>query len=495
MKTKETVNKIIAKFSLALAVAALCAQGLLPVAQAGGTPPPSGNFHRASYEQAIRAAFGYNKVMGYSTALIKDGKIVAEVAGGSARNAADGYAAMTVNTPANIGSTIKFTGGVTLLHLFESKSKWINPSGRSVDDWLDLEIYFYFPKVWQDGMHPSIKKITFRHLLQHRSGFPDNVAGDDLGNDGKKRMFDYLAKGVSDENFGKWNYANANVSLITYLIPMIADPTLRNTVNLEAAKNKWTAEGLPIHKRIADAWEQYMHSQIYSKITPAIKPSCNPTVEFVNQKRIWAPDYKSATDAGKGATRDSRVNSGYCQAQGGWYISSRELATFVNNFDSTNTLVSVQTREMMFGNPSKKEMLVWSFTISDPVITENYGDKYKALPYMGGDHGGAHASILLLPNGYYAIGIINSDDMGSSGVTKGLLEAFKAGFLSSSKDNRCLELKTEIEEVQSNIADWKADLSEASPSQKAALGANIKAAQTKLASLKAEALKLGCTGA
>lgn len=440
----------------------------------------------------MRAAFN-TRVMGYTTALVKDGKVIAEVAGGAARNAADGYASMTVNTPANIGSTIKFTGGTALLHLFESKSKWINPNGRSVNEWLDQQVYIYFPQVWQDGMHPSFKKITFRKLLQHRSGLRNMGNAEDYTGDGEKSMYDYLVKGIKDEDFDVRKYANPNISLITYLIPMIADPTLRNTVNLEVAKKKLKADDPYIRKRIADAWEQYMHEQIYGKLTPAIKPSCNPTVEFVNQKRIWAPDYKSATDNGKGSTRDSRAANGHCQAQGGWYISSRELAHFVNNFDATATLVSEQTRTAMYNDAKQNDRLVWSFTISDPVITENFGN--KALPYMGGDHGGAHATILMLPNGYYAIGIVNSDDMGSFEVSKGLLEAFKAGFLTSSKDNRCLELKAEIEEVQSNIADWKADLPDASPTQKAALGNNIKAAQAKLTQLKAEAQKLGCTGA
>ncbi|MEP7343352.1 MAG: hypothetical protein ABI977_36850 [Acidobacteriota bacterium] len=76
-------------------------------------------------------------------------------------------------------------------------------------------------------------------------------------------MFDYLAAGVTNENFNQRLYANANFSLVTYLIPMIANPELRDAVNQEAAQKKWKAEEAPIHKRIADEWKKYIpnHSQ------------------------------------------------------------------------------------------------------------------------------------------------------------------------------------------------------------------------------------------
>ena len=406
----------------ALAVLALCAQSLMPAARAQqlGTNPPF-SFDKAAYEKRMRQAFD-GKVMGYATVLIKNGQVVSEVAGGLARNAVDGNVKMTTSIPANIGSTFKFFSGVALLQLFEAKVK--GSRGRPMDYWLSQPIYTYFPKVWQDGMDPSIKQITFRHLLQHRSGFRALTA-DDLGDDGKKSTFDYLATGVKPANFGARAYANANFTMLTFLIPMVAYPEFLTTVNKEAADKKWKADEAPIHKRIADAWEAYIKGQIFAKNIPKLTPSCNPTVEFVNQKKTWAPDYKSATDTGKGATRDSRVNNGYCHGAGGWYITARDLAAFVANFNATDTLVSSKTRDMMFDDDAADERLVWSFTTPDAAISQKFN--LKMLPYMGGDQGGAHASILMLPNGYYAIGIINSNDMNSQGVSVGMLRAFKTG--------------------------------------------------------------------
>lgn len=493
------MKNMIVRFSLALVALTLCTQSLLPVTQAQqikGVPPF--NFDKAAYEKRLRQAFD-NQVMGYATVLIKHGQVVSEVSGGLARNSADGNVKMTTTIPALIGSTIKFTGGVTLLHLFESKNKAINPKGLSMDQWLDTQIYTYFPTVWQNGMDASIKKITFRHLLQHKSGFR-NLPQEDFGDDGVKRMFDYLVKGVTEETFEKRVYANANVSLITYLIPVIANSALLGKVNQAVADKKLKADSLELHKLIADEWEEYMHNNIYSQITPAVAPSCNPTVEFANKKKAWAYDYTSVNDTDKGATRDSRKTQGYCQAQGGWYITARELAAFVANFEATNTLVSTQTRDLMFDDDKAGEMLVWSFTISDTVIQQKFN--LSRLPYMGGDQGGAHATILKLPNSYYAVGIINSSDFGSSGVTRRLLRAFKTG-IGVPEDAKCPQLAKDIKaaeaapptaemvSLQSEIKSLQNDLKEAGPSEKPFIAKQIKAAQAKLDKLKAaQAAKL-----
>jgi CubicO group peptidase (beta-lactamase class C family) len=406
-------------------VLALCAQTLGSSAWAQQIETnPQFTFDKAAYEKDMRQAFE-SKVMGYATVLIKNGQVVSEVAGGLARNAVDGNVKMTTSIPIHVGSTIKFVSGVALLQLFEAKTD--GPRGRSMDYWLSQPIYPYFPKIWQSGMDPSIKQITFRHLLQHRSGFR-GLTDDELGDDGKKSTFDYLATGVRPANFDARKYANANFTMLTFLIPMVADSKLLAMVNKEAADKKWKADEAPIHKRIADAWEAYIKGQIFAKNIPKLTPSCNPTVEFVNQKKTWAPDYKSATDTGKGATRDSRVNNGYCHAAGGWYITARDLAAFAANVSATNTLVSSKTRDMMFDDDAANERLVWSFTLSDAAISKKFN--LEMLPYMGGDYeggngGGSHASILMLPDGYYAIGIINSNDMGSGGVSAGMLRAFK----------------------------------------------------------------------
>ncbi|MES2317295.1 MAG: serine hydrolase domain-containing protein [Pseudomonadota bacterium] len=454
---------------------------------------PALAFDKAAYEARVKKAFE-NDVIGYESVLIKNGQVVAQNAGGMARNAADGNVKMSTSMPANIGSTIKFTGGVTLLALFESKDKTINPKGLTVDQWLDSPIYPFLPAVWQKGTHDSIKRMSFRQLLQHKSGFR-KLSAEDKGPDGDKRMFDYLAKGVLAADVGVRDYENANFSLVTYLIPMIAKPALIAQVDADATKNKWSAEGAEVHQRIADEWEKLMHAQIYGKITPVIHPSCNPTVEYVKAGKSWAPDYASKSDLKAGATRDSRATNGYCQAQGGWYITARELAAFVANFAATDTLVSGITRDKMYDDDKANDRLVWSFTIGDKAIDNKF--HYSQLAYMGGDHGGAHATILMLPNGYYAVGIINSDDINSYGVTARLLRGFKTG-LGMPEDPGCPKLGTDIAAAEKNILAKEAALAamRAPGGNKDAIPiteAFLAAAKKTLKDLEAKAEKAVCS--
>ncbi|NRR32837.1 serine hydrolase [Oxalobacteraceae bacterium] len=441
----------------------------------------------------MRKAFD-GDVMGYEAVLIKDGQVVAQAANGMARNVADGNVKMNTSMPANIGSTIKFTGGITLLNLFESKNTTINPHGWSVDQWLDQPIYHYFPAIWQSNMDASIKQIKFRHLLQHRSGFR-GLTANDKGDDGLKRMYDYLEKGIDQANFDVRSYQNANFSLITYLTPVIADPGLLTKVNQEAFAGNWKPEGAEIHKRIADAWEKHIHGHIYSQITPPIRPSCNPTVEYPKMGRSWAPDYKSAGDDDKGTTRDSRASNGYCQAQGGWYITARELAAFVANYHASNTLVSGATRDKLFDDDQSNERMVWSFTIGDTAINEKF--HYKSLPYMGGDHGGAHATILALPGGYFAVGIINSDDFSSYGVTARLLRGFKTA-IGIAEDPSCPGLGTAIIGAVNEVALRSSQLQAAQDANAGAAAIraaynNLTLAQAKLATLRAKAETAVCS--
>lgn len=410
-------------FVLPLATAAACAAA--PAHALDIIAQPAITFNKAAYEARLHKAFD-GTVMGYQALLVKNGQLVSSVSGGLARNRADGYMSMAMHVPANVGSTIKFTSGVSVLQLFESKDPAINPKGLTVDQWLDSSIYPFLPDVWKQASHASIKSMTFRQLLQHKSGFRALGAGD-LGADAVKRMSDYLIKGVAAGNVGKRDYENANISVLTYLIPMIATPSLRATINQEALINKWTAEGQEIHLRVALAWEKHIQAKVYSQLTPFIKPSCNPTADYVAINRKWALEYVDKGDAGKGVTRDSRVNNkGYCQGQGGWYISGYELAAFVANFDNAvKPLVSGTTRSKMFNDDKADDRMVWSFTLPDNQLATKYG--IGNVPYMGGDHGNSHATIVKLPGGYYGIGIINSGDYGSGATTTGILRAFKTG--------------------------------------------------------------------
>lgn len=430
---------------------------------------PLFTFNKAAYELRLRQAFD-GQAMGWAVVLLNQGQPASQLADGLARNAADTQADMTVTMPANVGSSIKFTAGVTLLRLFESADKTINPNGWTVEQWLARPVWTYFPKVWQDGMHDSIKAITFGDLLRHESGFR-NLEKENFGDDGVKRMYDYLVLGVKAEDRNdKSVYANANISLVTYLIPMIANPALRAQVDADVKKNAWTPEGLPLHRRIADVWETYMHQQVYAKLLTPIKPSCNPTEEYPARHMNWAPYYQSVHDHAEGTTGDSRDNNGYCQGQGGWYITARELAMYVAHFN-TGHLVSPATRQLMLGASNGNDRLVWSFMHYDTQLKDRFGTGW--MRYMGGDDGGARATIVMLPGGYTGVALVNSPPLDSNAITRRVVRAFKTS-IGIPEDPACPGLPHAIQSAKAKVAVAQAELKQAQAELQEAVNEGIK---------------------
>ncbi len=392
-------------------------------AQPGGLSNKVVKFDKAKFINSVKSSFD-GKVKGYQVVLLNGGSVAAEYADGDARNKADGQADMTFNTPANIGSTAKFFAGIALLKLFTTPQG--NPNGVSLDKQLDSKIYYYLPNVWKNDIHPSWKDVTFRELLQHKSGVRSFTKAevDALTAKGlKKNAYQYLLKELKPANRGVRKYENFNFTVLTYLIPMFADQLMLQNINKEIYEKKVSPNDVYIQTRLGDAYEKYLRGELFTKITPNINPSCDAPNEYPKQNKIFAPAYKSVSDLTKGFAYSERVTNGACHAQGGWYISARELAAFVANFTASETLIPNAVETKMFDDDNANEMLVWSFTTSNKWATDNFG--MDAIPYMGGDHDPAHATIVKLPNGYHAVGIVNSDEMGSGTITNNIVSAFQ----------------------------------------------------------------------
>lgn len=381
-------------------------------------------FDRGRFETEIRRNF-VNKTMGYQVILIKDGVFVAEVAGGLARNPIDGGDEMTLDTPANIGSTVKFFAGTALLQKLQQKAA----ENGTMNMWLARKVFQYFPKVWQEGMHESIKQITLRDLLQHKGGFIHNDSG-------MKVFFDYLAKGVSSDQtqsfaYGKRRYANANITAIGYVLAAIDNPQFLQTIDQIIASKNLQADDPLIQTMLGNAFEAYMKNRIFSKVQPAIAPTCDAPAVYAQKNIVFAHIYALPTTSSTGIFSSSKTNGGACHAAGGWYISGRELATYVANFSATDTIVNAATRDLMFDDDAPENQMVWSHNTSSQLLLKNF--QWNSTPFMGGDWGG-HATIVQLPNGYYAVGITNSgilNDQGAVGnsflLTRNIIQAFNYG--------------------------------------------------------------------
>lgn len=398
-------------------------------AQAGGMKlgEKSIQFDKTKFVNAIYKKFD-GKAMGYQIILLKKGQVVEEVSDGWARNVADGNVHMNADIPANIGSTAKFLAGTSLLHKLQKPNSY----GGAIGTRLNEPAYKYFPKIWQDNMDDSIKQIRLKDLLQHKSGFiqsdPDPTV---------KVYFDYLRKGVSSDQsqpfaYGKRRYANANMTTVGYILVAVDNPGFLASLDKIIADKKLKPEDPFIQKFLGDNYENYMKTQVFNKIKPAILPSCDAPKDYPKKNIFYAKMYDLPSTTTKGGEYSAKVSDGACHAAGGWYLTARELAAYVANFAATDTIVSASTREMMFDDDAPQDQLLWSFDIPDAALLKNFG--WKTSPYMGGDHGGAHATIVKLPNDYYAVGIVNSNvlnDKGQAGgsyvLTQKIIEAFDAG--------------------------------------------------------------------
>lgn len=379
---------------------------------------------KVKFVQNVKSLFDGN-VKGYEAVLLKNGQIVAEAAGGDARSKIDGQAGMTINTPSNIGSTAKFFAGVALLKIFSSPKGPLNPAGTSLDTWLDGRIYYYLPDIWKNDLTAGWKDVTFRELLQHKSGvraFTQAELDAYKAKGIKLSPYLYFTKALKPENRKVREYQNFNFTILTFLIPMLVEPTLLQTVNKEIYEKKLKANDLYITQRLGNEFEKFMRGEVFGKITPTINPSCDAPNEYPKQNRIFALAYKYASDQTKGIAYSERVTNGSCFAQGGWFVSGHELAAFVANFAATETLLSDEVKAQMFDKDKWDDRMVWSTYYSNPWITKNLG--MSKLPGMDGLQDGSRSVLIKLPDNYYALAIINSADLQPNEMAKILLASF-----------------------------------------------------------------------
>lgn len=413
---------------------------------------PTLKFDKANFEATLRKEFtdqdgkvtgkkGQIMAKGFAVVLIKNGQIVHEFADGLAvdKPGTANDVNMTTSTPTNVGSSFKTISAISLLNYLEKNQN----AGISVDQSLDKPFWLYLPQIWQDEIKSSkklevqnIKKVTIRQLLQHKSGFcSDGEETKDAMNEvicknppTIKKVHAYLQTGIESKNMGKRNYENVNITLLTYILPNLVDPSFANTVNAQVKSNKIAANDYNFFgKRYGDYFEQYLQSKIFNKITPTIKPSCDPEVDYGKINRKFALGYSSLTDE-KGTFWSEKKENGGCHAQGGYYLSTREFAAFMANYSATETLISQSLRQSLYNTATpatRDNRIVWSGEINSPFITKHF--KVPAIPYHGGTQIGYKTAVVQFPDNYIAVAVVNSEPMSSRGLAVRLKNAWGAG--------------------------------------------------------------------
>jgi CubicO group peptidase (beta-lactamase class C family) len=359
-------------------------------------------------------------VKGYAFAVAdRDGKVQAKAAGGWAQDPSDGNVRMTTDTATAIGSVTKVLSGAALLHLFE-RHKLAN---TTVDAQLDMSMLSKLPEKWRfQWRGRNLERITYRHLLQHKSGFRDASC------DGKAlTQLEQFAAGVKIEDVGTLRcYNNFNYYLMRYLVAAIAYPG-----DTAAIDKKHDALSLEEHLEkvnveYSQLYERFMRDEFLPRSLDKLLTTCRPQKDL--GARGAAKGYSSKDDK-KGVFTNTleweKSAESYCPSQGSWYLSAESLALFGRNLLYTDRWVSPATRRLMFDPARSNDEFPWAGTVRNNQFGQEMGQ--SVWPSHGGSQNGYKAALVQLPYGYVGAALINSADRESDQIAKTLMDAFYAG--------------------------------------------------------------------
>lgn len=170
-------------------------------------PPSSGLFYRLNVEKLGTDLHALLSpcVVGYSLELRQYGRTLLSRPWGKSRTPGDGDVPWATGVPMHVASVSKLITAMALTKLLRDRG--LSP---------DSGIARWLPASWQRG--PGVDRITFRHLLTHRSGLG---LGPDAGEGNYEFMKDRIAIGTS--NLGTPDYKNVNFTLCRILIANILD--------------------------------------------------------------------------------------------------------------------------------------------------------------------------------------------------------------------------------------------------------------------------------
>ena len=386
-----------------------------PAADASVAASPRRTLDRDRFSESVNAAM-QSKVMGYSFVLIGRGQLVAEGAGGLARNDADGRMAMTTRTPQNLGSLFKFVTGTTLLHMMDAKTPGSAAGSNSLDQLLGAEIAFLFPQIWQSAIgNQGIRKIEFRQLMQHRSGLRDCGS-----------VMSCLQNGFQQANFDKRDYQNINFTLMGYLLPLFEQPSIINPLNGMLAAMKSGDKDKRLRDDLGGRMDMVIRNRTFAKAPGNITASCDAANVY---KTTGAYGYRSRTDASNGIIT-SRIAAGeHCVGAGGYWMSVRDFAAYVATVMSSDRLLSPQAKRLMYSEQIEPDdRLIWTSASENQWIADNFAMPRVAWsngiqPYDGGQ--GFRTVLLRLPLDHYFMLFVNSPDISTNQMFSIGVSAFK----------------------------------------------------------------------
>jgi CubicO group peptidase (beta-lactamase class C family) len=416
--TKGPFVVAVAVVCLAAAATAAGRSGFSTPAQAPRRTPAAPVFNGVLFEESVRAAMS-SLVKGYAFAVAdRDGRIQARAAGGWAQASSDGNVRMTTTTVSGLGSVTKMMSGAALIHLFERHAL----ANTSVDAQLDMPMLAKLPGKWQTQWRGrNLERITYRHLMQHKSGFRDGSC------DATERQpLQYLADGVKIPDVGKFRcYNNFNIYLLRYLIVSIAYPAEAAAIHKKYESLSLEDYTAKVNIAFSHEYERFLRQELFARSLDQFPATCRPQKDLAANRS--AKGYADKDD-NKGAYVHSKSEESdadfYCASQGSWYNSAEGLALFGRNLLHTDRWVSPATRSLMFNPARADDRFPWAGTVESDDFGTEMGQ--SLWPSHGGSEGGYRAALVQLPYGYVGAALINSGDRSSAQIAQTLMKSFYA---------------------------------------------------------------------
>lgn len=316
-------------------------------------------------------------VTGYILQIRHNGVLVHNLIWNWAQTPADHNKGWTEDTRMHVASVSKFLTAVAMVKVLDSKKISY-----------DAKIAGYLPAYWTKGN--NIDKITFRHLLTHKSGFNTGKSSSDYG-----FMKSKVAAGVPQ--VGGYDYENMNFGLCRILIPIILGEVDKNAVFIkDTALNDKAWDAITLYH-----YRSYCQNNLFT-------PAGVSNVGFVpTGTSALAYQFPHKNKKGWNSGDLSTVAGG-----AGWRLSTKELLNVLNHVRRKNTIISTTTAQYMLDN---------YFGI-DQVIDTPAGKIYNKNGAWGANGNKEQCVAYFLPNGMELVLFVNSpigaDDFSLRGIVK-----------------------------------------------------------------------------
>jgi D-alanyl-D-alanine carboxypeptidase len=276
-----------------------------------GIQSPEKQFSMDKFQANLENGLGIQWA-GYSFAINQGGQLKRTNTFGNRRSGNDGNVGMEPSSPMYGASLNKVMTAVAMLKILEEKGN----GDASV--WLNAKVYQFLPPNWTFG--PNTDNITFKNLLEHRSGISTS-AGIDYSD-----IRTLIATGTSADK--SYEYANANYAILRILVARMSGNANVVNINDDVAAANATLTG----------FRRYIETKILDPLvidmdTKPFGPSPALYYQWGNLNNGW--------NIGDMSNR---------LGNGGFYFTPTNFAKFMAYLNHSETIVSKATRDLMYQN-------------------------------------------------------------------------------------------------------------------------------------------------